>query len=109
MGRGAGGRTRLVHGEGLAVPPVGVGVGDGRGGHRQPWGVRPCPEPTHAPCAYSSPHPAPMPVAAAPSSAAGSPYPMASWPPSLLAPPQRTVLCLHPRDLQERRKGSGEE
>lgn len=32
---------------------------------------------------------------------------MAGGPPSLLAPPQRTVLCLHPRDLQERGRGGG--
>jgi len=29
MGRGAGARPWLVHGEGLAVPSVGVGVGGG--------------------------------------------------------------------------------
>lgn len=46
VGRGVGGRPRLVHGEGLAVPPVGVGVGGDRGGHREARGLRSGTEPT---------------------------------------------------------------
>lgn len=107
MGRGAWGRPWLVHREGMAVSPVGMGVGGDRRGHREPRGIRSWPKAAQTPSAYSSSHPTPLPVASSPSSSARSPDPMAGCPPSLLAPPQRTVLCLHPRDLQERRRGAG--
>lgn len=107
MGRGVGGRPWLVHWEGLAVPPVRMGVGGDWGGHWEPRGIRSWPKPTHTYSTYYSSHHTPLPMASAPTSSTRAPYPMAGCPPSLLAAPQRTVLCLHPRDLQERRKGAG--
>lgn len=101
--RGAWGGARLVHGDGLALPAVGVGEWVGRGGgggggcgQRQRVLAEPSQEPCLAPTQHpSGPAPLPMTPTSDPS------HPTADGPPSRLTPPQQAVLCLRPGDLQE--------